>query len=78
MLSLPITAAAMGLSLEEFSDFVDCLALLITLIHFIVMPEGFLDALASLETTHVSQSVSQSPVISPKSQCSPVNQVWSI
>ena len=77
MLSLPITAAAMGLSLEEFSDFVDCLALLITLIHFIVMPEGFLDALASLETTQVSQSVSQSPVISPKSQYSPVNQVWS-
>ena len=59
MLSLPITAAAMGLSLEEFSDFVNCLALLITLIHFIVMPEGFLDALASLETTQVSQSVYQ-------------------
>ena len=30
----------------------------------------FLDALASLETTHVSEWVSQSPAISPKSQCS--------
>ena len=30
----------------------------------------FLDALASLETTHVSEWVSQSPAISPESQCS--------
>ena len=38
----------------------------------------FLDALASLESTVVGQSVSEWAAISPRSQCSPVNQVWSI
>ena len=38
----------------------------------------FLDALASLESTVVGQSVSQWAAISPRSQCSPINQVWSI